>query len=205
MKKLILSITAVFAIVLSANAQTEKGNFIIGGTASYQSSKSDADNAKAAENLSIVPNFGYFVSDNLAIGTGLGYEYSKLDHASLSGQNEAFVVSPFGRYYVGLSDRFKFFGQASVPMAFGTVKATDANGDAGDKTGTSTSVGVAVSPGFAYFPTKKIGIELALTGASFNSYKVKDADDKDLKGAGREDFAIGANFFSPKIGIQFHF
>lgn len=205
MKKLILSVTAVCAIVLSANAQTEKGTYIIGGTASYESSKSDADNAKATQNLSIVPNLGYFVSDNIAIGTGIGYEYSKVGYASASGQNEAVVVSPFGRYYVGLSDKFKFFGQASVPMAFGTVKATDADGEAGDKTGTSTSIGVAVSPGFAYFPTKKIGIELGFTGASFNSYKVKDADDNDLKGAGREDFAIGANFFSPKIGIQFHF
>lgn len=205
MKKLILSIVALTGLALSSSAQTEQGKFILGGTASYQSSKSDADNANAAENLSLVPNLGYFVSDNFAIGTGIGYNYSKAEVASTTGLNEAVVVSPFGRYYAGLSDQFKFFGQASVPMAFGTVKATDANGDAGAKTGSSTSVGVALSPGFAYFPTKKIGIEFAFRGISYNNTTVKDANDNEIKGAGREDFSFGTSFFSPQIGVQFHF
>lgn len=205
MKKLILSIVTLAAISFSSNAQTEKGKFIVGGTASYQSTKSDADNAKANESLSLVPNLGYFVSDNFAIGTGLGYNYSKTAVASPTGKEEAIIVSPFGRYYMGLSDQFKFFGQVSVPMAFGATNSTDANGDVIDKTGTSTSVGVAVSPGFAYFPTKKIGLEFALTGVSYNSYTVKDANENEIKGAGREDFSFGTNFFTPKIGIQFHF
>lgn len=205
MKKLILSITAVIAIISVSTAQTEKGKILLGGTASYQSSKSDADGAKAAENLNLLPNIGYFVADNFAVGTGVGYSYSKADVASVAGQNEAFVVSPFGRYYVPLTEKFKFFGQASVPMAFGTVKATDANGDTGSKTGSSTSIGVAVSPGFAFFPTSKIGIEFAFNGASYNSYKVKDSNDNDVKGAGSEDFSIGTSFFTPQIGVQFHF
>ncbi len=205
MKKLILSIIALSGLSLGSYAQTEKGNVILGGTALYQSSKSKADNAIAAENFAILPNVGYFVSDNFAIGTGVGYTSSKPSFASPVGLNEAFLVSPFGRYYAGLSDQFKFFGQASVPMAFGTVKATDANGDAGAKFGTSTSVGLALSPGFAYFPTKKIGIELAFSGISYKSTKVKDANDNVDKGAGREDFSVGSSFFNPQIGVQFHF
>lgn len=205
MKKLILSIIALSGLSLGSYAQTEQGKYILGGTASYQSSKSDATNANAAENLSLVPNLGYFVSDNFAIGTGIGYNYSKTADASATGMNQAVVVSPFGRYYAGLSDQFKFFGQASVPMTFGTVKSVDANGDTGAKVGSSTSVGVDLSPGFAYFPTKKIGIEFALRGVSYNNYKVKDANDNDVKGAGREDFSFGTNFFSPRIGVQFHF
>ncbi|SKB89028.1 outer membrane beta-barrel protein [Daejeonella lutea] len=205
MKKLILSLTAVVAIALSANAQTEKGKWILGGTASYDSQKSDADGAKASETLSLVPNLGYFVSDNFALGTGVGYNYSKVGTASPSGYNEAFVVSPFGRYYVGLSDQFKFFGQAAVPLAFGTVKATDANGEAGAKVGSSTAVGVALSPGFAYFPTKKIGIEFAFRGISYNNYRVEDSAGNEVKGAGYDRFSIGTNFFTPQIGVQFHF
>ena len=205
MKKLLLSLTAVCALALGANAQTEKGTIILGGTASYQSTKSDADGARAAQNLNLVPNAGYFVSDNLALGTGVGYNYNKSATANPVGQNEAIVVSPFGRYYIGLSEQFKFFGQASVPMEFGTVKPVDVNGDAGDKAGTSTSIGVALSPGFAYFPTKKVGIEFAFQGASYNNLKVKDANDNEIKGAGSEDFSIGTSFFTPQIGLQFHF
>jgi hypothetical protein len=205
MKKLLLSLTAATVLALSAHAQTEKGTILLGGTASYQSTKSDADNARAAQNLRLVPNLGFFVADNLALGTGVGYNYSKTATASPVGQNESIVVSPFGRYYVGSGAQFKFFGQASVPMAFGTVKPVDVNGDSGDKVGTSTSIGVALSPGFAYFPSSKVGIEFAFQGVSYNNLKVKDANDNDIKGAGSEDFSIGTSFFTPQIGLQFHF
>ncbi len=201
MKKLILSLTAVVALALGANAQTEKGKWILGGTASYESNKTDAAGAKAVEFLAIMPNAGYFVSNNLALGTGVGYQLTK----GSTSRTESITVSPFARYYAGLSDQFKFFGQASVPLAFGTVKAVDASGDVGAKTGSSTSVGVALSPGFAYFPTKKIGIEFALNGISYTDTSVEDAGGNDIAGAGSERFSIGTNFFQPRIGIQFHF
>ncbi len=205
MKKLILSILALSGLTLASYAQTEKGKYILGGTAMYESLKSKADNAIAAENFAILPNVGYFVSDNFAVGTGFGFSSSKSSFASPTGLNESLEVSPFGRYYAGLSDQFKFFGQASVPMSFGTVKATDANGDAGAKFGTSTSIGIALSPGFAYFPTKKVGIEFAFNGISYKSTKIKDANDNENKGAGSENFSFGSSFFSPRIGVQFHF
>ena len=109
MKKLILSIVALSSLTLASYAQTEKGKFILGGTALYETSKSDAANANSAENLNLVPNLGYFVSDNFAIGTGIGYSFSKAAVASATGINNAVIVSPFGRYYAGLSDQFKFF------------------------------------------------------------------------------------------------
>jgi outer membrane protein len=205
MKKIILSITVLTGIAFASNAQTEKGKFILGGTASYTSTKSDADNAKASQNLALVPNVGYFVTNNIAVGTGIGYTYSKTPVASNFGQTEAILVSPFARHYTNLSDQFKFFGQLSVPLAFGTVKSVEADGDTGSKTGSSTSVGVALSPGFAYFPTKKVGIEFAFRGISYNNTTVKDNNDNDIKGAGREDFAIGTSFFTPQIGVQFYF
>lgn len=202
MKKLLLSLTAVAVLGFSASAQTEQGKTILGGTASYQSQKVDGAD-RASQELNLVPSIGYFVSDNFALGTGIGYQFSKSAVASATGQNEAVVVSPFGRYYVDLNENFKFFGQASVPMAFGNVKSVNAEGDAGDKVGSSTSIGVALQPGFAYFPTKKLGIELSLNGLSYNNYKVEDGNGTELSSV--DSFSIGTNFFSPQIGIQFHF
>ena len=192
-------------VIFSSQAQTEKGKFIVGGNVYYNSSKSDAEGAKATQDFSILPNVGYFVSDNIAVGTGVGYQSAKSNVPSDYGKEQAFVVSPFGRYYVPLADKFQFFGQLSVPMAFGTTKATDEQLKVGDKTGSSTSIGVALSPGFAYFPSSKIGIEFALNGASYNHYTLEDRDGNDIKGQGSDDFSIGTNFFSPRIGIQFYF
>lgn len=205
MKKLILSLAILGGIALTAQAQTEKGKTILGGNVYFNSAKSDAEGAKAANELSIVPSAGYFVADNIAIGTGIGYQTAKANAASVVGKTEAFLVSPFGRYYKSLNDQFKFFGQLSVPLAFGSAKAVDADLEVGDKTGSTTSIGVALSPGFAYFPTSKIGIEFTLNGIAYENYKVKDGDDNELEGAGSQSFSIGADFFSPRIGIQFYF
>ncbi|WP_407425323.1 outer membrane beta-barrel protein [Arcticibacter sp.] len=202
MKKLLLSVFAVAALSMTTQAQTEKGKFMLGGNLAFDSQKSDADNSKANTSFEIVPNVGYFVSDNVAIGTGIGYSYDKKIGTS---KNEAFVVSPFGRYYTNVSDRFKFFGQLSVPMEFGSTHAVNADGDKGAKLGKSTQIGVAVSPGFAFFPSKKVGIEFALNGLNYTNYRVKDGDDNDVKGAGYDRVSFGTNFFAPKLGIQFHF
>lgn len=205
MKKIFLSIALLGGVIFTSQAQTDKGQFIVGGNIHYSTSKSDADNAKASHSFSIVPNVGYFVDNNIAVGTGIGYQSAKSSNPGTYGKSEAFVISPFGRYYVPIADKFQFFGQLSVPMAFGTTKATDADLKVGDKTGSSTSIGVALSPGFAYYPSKKIGIEFALNGASYNHYTLENADGDKIKGQGSEAFSIGTDFFSPSIGIQFHF
>ncbi|WP_316841407.1 outer membrane beta-barrel protein [Pedobacter gandavensis] len=212
MKKLLLSLVTVSAFAFGAQAQTEKGKIIIGGNVAFDTKKSDAAGAKSNSNFQIVPSIGYFVSDNIAVGTGIGYGSSKTNGIAVTNditingvKNTAFVVSPFGRYYANLSESFKFFGQLSVPMAFGKDKAVDADGNTGAKTGTTTEIGVALSPGFAFYPTKKIGIEFALNGLNYNTLRKEDVNGDKVKGAGYDEFSFGANFFSPKIGVQFHF
>lgn len=202
MKKLLLSLVAVSALAFSTQAQTEKGKIMLGGNLAFDSYKSDADGSKANTSFSVVPSAGYFVDDNLAIGTGVGYSYSKNIGTV---ENQAFVVSPFGRYYANLSDSFKFFGQLAVPMEFGNSKDVNASGDVGAKIGSSTKIGVALSPGFAFFPTSKIGIEFALNGLSYTNYKIDDADGNNVKGSGYDSVNFGTNFFAPKLGVQFHF
>ena len=201
MKKLLLSMVAVAAFAFSTQAQTEKGNTMLGGNLGFNTSKTDGA-VKADVNFRIVPTVGYFVSDNFAIGTGIGYNYNK--KVSTNNLNEAIEVSPFGRYYVDLSDQFKFFGQLSVPMAFGNNKLVDYEGNvADDKYASTTNIGVNIAPGFAFFPTKKIGIELSVNGLGYNNYTAKN----ELTGNKVEtnSFGLDANTFAPKLGVMFHF
>jgi outer membrane protein len=200
MKKLLLSLVAVAAITFGANAQTEKGKIILGGNLGFNSTKVDGA-AKADVNFSVVPSVGFFVGNNFAVGTGVGYNYNK--SVSSRNQNEAFEVAPFGRYYVNLTDQFKFFGQLSVPLAFGTVKDVNANGDTGAKLGTTTSIGVNVAPGFAFFPNKKVGIEFSVNGLGYENFTTK----AEINGAKvkTNSFGLDANTFAPKLGVQFYF
>lgn len=200
MKKVLLSLLAVAALTFGAKAQTEKGKIILGGNVGFNSTKVDVA-AKADINFSVVPSIGYFVGNNFAVGTGVGYEYDK--SVSRTNQREAFVVAPFGRYYVNLTDQFKFFGHLSVPMAFGTQKDVNANGDTGAKEATTTAIGVNLAPGFAFFPTKKIGIEFSVNGLGYNNLSVKsEATGTKVK---TNSFGLDGNTFAPKLGVQFHF
>lgn len=200
MKKLLLSVVAVAGLVYGANAQTEKGKVILGGNVGFNSTKVEGA-AKSDVSFSVVPSVGYFVDNNFAIGTGVGYNYNK--QVSENTLNQAFVVAPFGRYYVGLSDQFKFFGQLSVPMAFGNNKIVNDNGDTGAKVSSTTSIGVNIAPGFAFFPTKRIGIEVSVNGLGYNNLNVKN----EITGGevSSNSFGLEANTFAPKLGVQFHF
>jgi hypothetical protein len=200
MKKLLLSVVAVAGLVYGANAQTEKGKLILGGNVGFNSTKVEGA-AKSDVSFSVVPSVGYFVDNNFAIGTGVGYNYNK--QVSENTLNQAFVVAPFGRYYVGLSDQFKFFGQLSVPMAFGNNKIVNDNGDTGAKVASTTSIGVNIAPGFAFFPTKRIGIEVSVNGLGYNNLNVKN----EITGGevSSNSFGLEANTFAPKLGVQFHF
>ncbi len=198
MKKLFLTLSAAIAVTFAANAQTEKGKTILGGNVSYDYTKvKDAD--VEAHSLNILPSVGFFVSDNFAIGTGIGYAYEEnTSLAEVFGGNKvsAFSVAPFARLYKGDGD-FKFFGQLSVPMAWGSAKADDT------KKGNTESYGVAVSPGFAYFPTSKIGIELSVRGLYYqnNSLKPEEGGEK----VSTNSFGLNANSLAPSIGVQFYF
>lgn len=210
MKKLLLSLIAVSALAFTTQAQTEKGNFMLGGNVGFNTSKNDGA-PKTDINFNVVPSIGYFITNNFAVGTGVGYQFDKSYNTTTvngvttgnSTKVSAFVVSPFARYYKGINEQFKFFGQLSVPMSFGNTKAGDANGDNFVKVSKDNNVGVALSPGFAFFPSKKFGIEFSVKGISYNDQTNKDANDNKI--GGNKDFNIGANFFNPNIGVQFFF
>ena len=208
MKKLLLSLFAVSALALSSQAQTEKGNIMLGGNVEFNTSKAEGAN-KTDINFDVIPSVGYFVGNNFAVGTGIGYQFAKSytqavgTVAGSSFKTTAFVVSPFARYYKNITDQFKFFGQLSVPMAFGKSNVGDANGDNFVKVSKDTNIGAKLSPGFAFFPSKHFGIEFSVQGISYNDQTLKDNNDN--KFGGSKDFSIGANFFNPNLGVQFYF
>src|SRR5690606_3729416 len=121
MKKLLLTLTAAAAVTFAANAQTEKGKTLLGGTVSYDySNVKDVDGND--QSFSIIPSVGVFVNDNVAVGLGVGYAWSQDDNGTIKSQSGEFSAAPFARLYKG-DGNFKFFGQLSVPMGWGNSKS----------------------------------------------------------------------------------
>ncbi len=194
MKKLFLTLTAVTALTLALQAQTEKGKFILGGQVGFETSK-EKDTDVKNNAFSINPTVGYFVSDNWAVGTGIGYNWGKAENGSSTVETSAFQVSPFVRNYIG-EGQFKFFSQLSVPMQWGN-RTNEAAGIETERK--FQRYGVELAPGFAFFPTSKVGIELKVRGLYFDSYKDKATD------VTTNSFGLDANSLAPSLGVQFYF
>lgn len=194
MKKLFLTLSAAVALTFAANAQTEKGKTILGGNVSYDYTNiKDVDGN--VQSFSILPSVGVFVSDNVAVGLGFGYAWSQNDDGSDKTKLGEFAAAPYARLYKG-DGNFKFFGQLSVPMAWGNSKENDT------KLASTERYGVELAPGFAYFPTEKIGIEFSVRGLYYQNYTSKPEGGDNVS---TNSFGLNANSLAPRIGVQFYF
>jgi len=126
MKKVLLTLTAIAGLTIAANAQTEKGKIMVGGQVGFETSKVKDIDLKN-NSFSINPTVGYFVSDNWAVGTGVGYNWSKTEsNKENSTKVDAFQVAPFVRKYTA-EGPVRFFAQLSVPMAWGKTTVESNN------------------------------------------------------------------------------
>ena len=195
MRKLFLTMMTGLGFAVMANAQTDKGHVMLGGNAAYDYSKVVEVDGHTQQ-YTIMPQVGFFVQDNFALGLGVGYsgstEKNAMDIKSTVGE---FAVSPFARLYKG-EGPVKFFGQLSVPMGWGTSKVD------GDKTGTTERYGAAVSPGIAFFPTERLGIELSVKGLYYEHTAIKPEVGPSAKA---NEFGLNVNSLLPTVGVNFFF
>jgi hypothetical protein len=177
MKKIILGIT-VMAFASFVNAQTNKGDWMVGGNFRLNT----ADNNTQ---ISFTPGAGAFIADNLAIGGNLGLSYSK------SGNNKftSFNVGPFVRYY------FTTESQAIRPILHGTFNYLSTKNKIGNNaSSTNTGTNFFIGGGAAAFITNNVSVD-ALLGYDRTKYKNFD-------GSGGFAFNIGFQVYLLKDQVD---
>ncbi len=154
MKKVILSLAIVTIAAISANAQTETGTWLLGGSAGFSSAKVSGA-SESTTTISIAPNAGYFVADNVAVGAQIAFESVNKDHSS-------FAAAPFVRYYfLPLGTSAKLF--ANGTFGFGSYKPE------GQSSQSFTAWELSAGP--AFFLNKSIALE---TAVYYGQSKAKD-------------------------------
>ena len=187
MKKLFL-VAALAVISMCVSAQGLKGTWFAGGQLSFGSSK---DNIASTEgsferkttDFTVLPILGTFVSPDVAIGAGVGYISSQTkDAGEQTGKANTFVIKPLLRKYWNISGDLFFFGQASVPVMFGSGETAKGEGKFN-----STNIGLELAPGFDYVINGWITIETSFTifNAGYSSVKPEGGD---------TDSSFGLNF-----------
>ncbi|WP_162799933.1 outer membrane beta-barrel protein [Pedobacter jeongneungensis] len=228
MKKQLLTLVTVCAIAMGANAQTEKGDNLIGGSVGFNYNNQKPLNSGNtlvtgnSRSFNIAPRFGHFFGKNLAVGLQVGYAKNKtnststliqgngsLQFSNSTTNSNSFNAIPYVRYYVDVADKFKFFGEGAVGVAFGKTKYNYAYSSYNINQTTSyktTQYLASVNPGFAFFPTKKWAIEFSFPLISYNKFKQKDdGTNVNSEASSSESFTFAFSSFSPSIGFNFHF
>lgn len=175
----------------NANAQIDKGIWLVGGTGNFLSSNYENSGPTFSSksnrvDIAISPNVGYFVLDKLALGlktsftkykeqiTGTGGLYSNVNR---------FSFGPFVRYYFLEKDRqYNLLTEVNYQYGLYSFKPTKGN---------SNSFNAAIGP-VIYFNTS-VGLEFLL-GYYNTKETIKQNGDNIIKQSG----------FQVSIGFQIH-
>lgn len=113
MKTIKLLLVAILLFTSLTNAQITKGNWMIGGDASFSyskyESKNDASSPSSGSTLNVSqigsyyillePNLGYFVYNKFCIGTKIYFAGGFSEGYKFEASNGNFSVGPYARYY----------------------------------------------------------------------------------------------------------
>lgn len=175
MKRFFLALCVWALAAGAAQAQLEKGTWVMGGTVSTGSNKF-GDLKTKFTNLtpSVAIMFGSGFSG------GINVEYSRVKFGEEDPVNES-LIGPFLRYYLIPAGKpvNVFF---NVGYGWGRIAATESEGQIGKR-------GYNLAAGPAIFLNKHSALEIAL---DYSSIKAKDLDDR-------------SNTFGIKIGFQVYF
>lgn len=144
MKKVLLA--AAFGIFGLANAQIQKGNWMVGGSVANMQFTNNL-------NLTLNPKAGYFVADRFVVGAGVDLSVSKTKGSSDVATN--WGIAPFARYYFTSTE-------IDSMLKNGAFFAEGSAGFGGNNTnsGSSTNgVNLGLGAGYAYFITPNVSLE----------------------------------------------
>jgi hypothetical protein len=190
MNKLLFFVATL--MIITAQAQTKKGNMMAGGSINYYS-QNQPNAVNDYSSISLSPNFGYFIADNLAVGASVLIGSTTSHSINTKTVTNSFGIGPFARYYKYTSnENFAIFGQAT--LSFNNSKTHVTPG--GD--GKNNSIIFSIAPGFAYFFNQHWAMELYINGLVYQS--------SNSGGNNRTNsFQFGISSLSPSIGLKYHF
>jgi len=176
MKKIVMLLFVVCA------AMTVSAQVYMGGTAGFwRNDKDDADETAFA----IAPEIGYNFNEKWAIGSELGYVYSK--NVNASGKENTFFIAPYARYTYCETGIVRLFLDGG--FGIGSTKIGDGDRETGFEIGIKPGVAIKLNDTFSL-----------ITKVGFLGYR----DDYYVGDAGN-GFGLGLSGADVRFGFQVNF
>ncbi len=179
--KTICLVPFLFCIMITSEAQIEKGMKVLTGAVSYNYYKNSSTNTPPTKNtssgFSINPQIGFLLNDKFCIGISVPFSNSYATYnngfsPALKTNFTSYGLAPYARYYKGLSDKFYFFANASI--GFGLTNASSKNTAGLAYKGSGYYYSSGLNFGLLYFISPKVALETTLAGVNYyhSGYKV---------------------------------
>ena len=172
MKQLLL-LTTIALFSISAFPQLNKNQFIVGGNASFNSTKYTSYQYKSNEHtLQLTSDVGYFIFKKLAVGSNIGVDFYKSSTNTTEFSGTTLNLSPFVRYYVFAKDsKVNLFGEVAYNYSVEKDKAYNISDSVHSDPFRQTQTGFSYKVGPVFFINPSVALELSL------SYSTSKYDD----------------------------
>jgi len=199
MKAILFTLALLVTTISTSLAQTEKRRWTVGAQVGdfYYSTQ----NGYTSFSGSLSPSAGYFVANNLVVGTGVPLSLTTNKLADPNGDvrntSTSIGLSPYVRYYVGSHKLKPYVG---LSYAYSSTKRRADMGYQTLKSGGFTST-VSPTIGAAYFINRSVAINAGLNyiWERFNNGSTV----YDVNGNLIEDTTFTSKYLSLSIGFQF--
>lgn len=185
MKKILLTLLCVVCLTSAATLKAQDNKMWVGGAIGFTSTDFGGD-----DNLSgwkFAPQWGMMLSDKWGAGVELSLSGWSVGDADAN----AWKVVPYARYYMDITDNFKFFGDALV--GFG------GNSDDG------TSLIAGVRPGFQYWFSPKFSMATTFGFLGYDQEEVQETVDGVVQTSETSSFGLTLDATAVNFGLYFHF
>ena len=184
MKK-IFAVALVAMMTMTVNAQV-----YVGGGVGFQTTSQDGNSETF---FKLVPEIGYNLDENWAVGIALGYGHSKntvsANGVDVSVKTDVFSINPYARYTFAKFDKVNLFVDGTVDYLH-----TD---NAGDKNNTFS---IGLKPGVAVNLNDKLSF---VAHAGFLGYQNSKDDYEGAKAANTFGFDLDGSNLS--FGVYYNF
>lgn len=220
MKKALLVSMTIFTIT-TAYSQTEKAKKFIGGRISLNGNNNSyldtvAKRGEHGFKIQIMPNYGYFIKDNLVVGANLnlginnssstyGYINFPPDQTYKS-HSIIYGIGGFARYYKKITDNFLFFLNGGISYSYETERieqTTYTHPVLPVQEILTNNISFGAYPGLVYFITPKLGIEAGLGNLNYNISSSKNKTI--LNGNKTVSDSYGINLNTLSFGLSYYF
>jgi hypothetical protein len=173
------------------------------------------NNKTTGTGFNIIPNVGYFIKDNFAIGVigkfGISYQRQDYTRQSLifaqTDKSTNYSLGGFARYYKKINDKFSVFieGNTLFRYSISNHEASQIPGRMYKIETQTNGFNVGIYAGLVYFPTPKLGIEGSF-GSLYYDYstsKSKNVSYNNHRNA--STFGVNLSPSSFYLGMNYYF